>query len=288
MKTGPVLSHRRALVIRLGALGDVLLTRRLTYSLALAGFRTTLFVPARRGHILRADPWIDDVIDAESQASTRHFTGGSTRRPRKFDAAVVVSLSEDLRTFAARSAPIVVVVPPAAGTNDVQISRQWTRACSSLAEPFEGPLPRLHTNKRERLRDGATVIHPGSGSRTKNWPIDRFRAMADGLAARGHRLTWVRGPAEEELLRDVSAVDVLDQPTIGELASTLAAASLFVGNDSGVSHLAAAVGASTLTIFGPTSASVWKPDGANVRTIQASGGDFSKLTPEMILAALGA
>ena len=83
-------------MIRIGALGDVLLTRRLAYSLYLSGLRSTLFAPARHATLLLADPWIDGVLDSESPAMAAAFAGSWPESAGRFDASVVISSSHDL------------------------------------------------------------------------------------------------------------------------------------------------------------------------------------------------
>lgn len=76
-----------------------------------------------------------------------------------------------------------------------------------------------------------------------------------------------RFPADEiRSLRD--ATKTIESPALELLAGLIAEAGLFVGNDSGVSHLAAAVGAKTLALFGPTNPALWRPLGENVRIVQ--------------------
>lgn len=116
------------------------------------------------------------------------------------------------------------------------------------------------------------VIHPGSGSLAKNWPVENFRAVAGALAARGRGVTWIAGPAEDE--RDGTAGEeygpgaTLRDVSLLELARRLAGARLYLGNDSGVTHLAAALGVPTLAIFGPSDPCVWAPRGEWVRVVR--------------------
>ncbi|MBI2687525.1 MAG: glycosyltransferase family 9 protein [Acidobacteria bacterium] len=103
-------------------------------------------------------------------------------------------------------------------------------------------------------RHGRIVIHPFSGSAKKNWPLVNFRALAERLG----NVAWTCGP-EEEL------ADALRFDNLAELACWLSGARLFIGNDSGITHLAAAVGTPTLALFGPTDPAVWCPAGNHVR-----------------------
>jgi len=111
------------------------------------------------------------------------------------------------------------------------------------------------------------VIHPGSGvfSLARRWPLDRFAAVADALAADGLAIGLVAGPDEEGLAQQVRgamrAPSVLIEglTTPRELAATLRRSRLFVGNDSGVMHCAATMGVPTVGIFGLTNHRAWGP-----------------------------
>jgi heptosyltransferase-2 len=101
------------------------------------------------------------------------------------------------------------------------------------------------------------VIFPGSGSPAKNWPAEKFAALASMLS----NVVVILGAAEvsiEPVFREagVAMLKDLDLPTVAAIARVAAA---FVGNDSGVSHLAAAAGGSGVVIFGPTEPARWRP-----------------------------
>jgi heptosyltransferase III len=107
-------------------------------------------------------------------------------------------------------------------------------------------------------RDGGfAVIHPFSGSAKKCWPLERYGELASRL---GMPVRWCAGP--EETLED--AVRIAD---LYELAGWLATARVYIGNDSGVTHLAAAVGTPVVALFGPTDPRMWAPRGRDVCVI---------------------
>jgi len=126
---------------------------------------------------------------------------------------------------------------------------------SALTECRADPIPRIPCSA---AREKFAVIHPFSGSPRKNWPLEKFRRLAGGLA-RAMPVHWCAGP-EDPPLDGARRFDDLYQ-----LACWLAAASLYLGNDSGITHLAAAVGTPVLAIFGPTDPAVWAPRGPHVR-----------------------
>lgn len=109
------------------------------------------------------------------------------------------------------------------------------------------------------------VLHPGSGAATKNWPRLHFEALGRALEQAGRRVTWCCGPAEEAL---PEPGPLLPPMSLCALGRVLSGARLFVGNDSGISHLASAAGCPTVAIFGPTSPAVWAPIGPATRIIQ--------------------
>ena len=150
--------------------------------------------------------------------------------------------------------------------------------------------PRLHLLAKDRheatafLRghgvttDGLVItIHPGSGSRGKMWPLDRFLALADALtAAHEAQILFVLGPGEEgikglflKMIRRKAPV-VLDSLPLPLLGAILERSHVFVGNDSGISHMAAAVDVPVVALFGPTDTAVWVPLGRKVTLIQRS------------------
>jgi heptosyltransferase III len=107
---------------------------------------------------------------------------------------------------------------------------------------------------------GSVVIHPFSGSPRKNWPLERYRELAARLR---HTVEWIAGP-EEELPGAVRYED------LGSLAEWICGGRLYIGNDSGITHLAAAVGVPTLALFGPTSPEVWAPRGETVTVLHSN------------------
>jgi heptosyltransferase III len=116
------------------------------------------------------------------------------------------------------------------------------------------------------------VIHPFSGSARKNWPLDRFRELAERLPL---AVRWCAGPEE-------SLDEAVRMPDLYQLGCWLRGARLYIGNDSGITHLAAAVGTPVVAIFGPSDPAVWAPRGGQVRMVS---GNLSAIGVEQVLAA---
>jgi ADP-heptose:LPS heptosyltransferase len=103
------------------------------------------------------------------------------------------------------------------------------------------------------------VLHPFASSVTKRVPMDVFRSVAEKLG-RSMPVHWLCGP-EEELAGAVRISDLY------ELACWLRGARVFVGNDSGISHLAAAVGTPVIAFFQASDPRVWAPRGCAVNVV---------------------
>jgi ADP-heptose:LPS heptosyltransferase len=132
-------------------------------------------------------------------------------------------------------------------------------------------------NKGVTLEERAKVIilHPGSGSKKKVWPLHQFLNLAHTL--RNHlnsKILIVLGPAEGiETQRAFEGREadpfILGKGlTLVQLASVMEGCWFFVGNDSGISHMATALGLPTMVIFGPTDERVWSPKGEKVIVIR--------------------
>jgi heptosyltransferase-3 len=126
------------------------------------------------------------------------------------------------------------------------------------------------------------LIHPGSGSATKNWPPERFAAVIRALDA---PIRLIVGEADVAAARLVELLvgrplQRLERAPLDELASRLAGCRAYLGNDSGVSHLAGLCGARTVAMFGPTPAAVWRPLGPDVHVLAFEA------PPEQVAATL--
>jgi len=131
------------------------------------------------------------------------------------------------------------------------------------------------------------IMLPGSGSPAKNWPAENFVALAKTLTSRIRSLV-ILGPAESTLEPLLAATGLPTVSTVSgvDLAEVAALARLsrgFVGNDSGVSHLAASSGATGLAIFGPTDPARWRPLGP---TTIIRREPLNTLTPDEVAGAM--
>ena len=156
-------------------------------------------------------------------------------------------------------------------------ARQLARPLESLALYLEDPAARIVPKERRNIDSELIAIHPGSGSESKSWPIERFAVLAESLLQRDakQRLLLVAGEADEAPLAHLRRVLPNDRFRVAQnlplpaLANLLQNCACFIGHDSGISHLAAAVGTPSLLLFGPTDPAVWAPQNPKVRVLRS-------------------
>jgi ADP-heptose:LPS heptosyltransferase len=127
--------------------------------------------------------------------------------------------------------------------------------------------------RHENADENRVILHPGAGSPKKRWPANRFFEVSRRLAAAGLSPVFFLGPAETDLEDPVrrQGWPLFSTDDLPRLAAFLRGAGGFVGNDSGVSHLAAYVGLPTVAVFGPTDPARWAPLGRASVAVSARG-----------------
>src|SRR5262245_44667707 len=196
------------------------------------------------------------------------------------------------RTWEASLAPFLAGIPRRIGfvgegrfglINDLRFGERrlprMADRCAALAlakgerAPPAWPLPELKVpgaecaTWRQRLgltADGRPVVAfaPGAVGPSKRWPTTSYAELARRLCAEGHRVWVIGGPNEKDLaaeIADRAQIHDLTAPDLRNAILALAAADLAISNDSGLLHVAAALGTPAIGIFGPTSAWHWAP-----------------------------
>ena len=139
---------------------------------------------------------------------------------------------------------------------------------------FDGdPVARLAINSGE-ASGNYLALHPGSGSASKNWPEEKWRELLEYLLAKTKlQLLLIGGEAEGEKLQRLACgfpearLELAEHLPLNRLAKRLAKCCGFVGHDSGVTHIASALGLPTLVLWGPSREAIWRPLGENVRVL---------------------
>jgi hypothetical protein len=296
-----------------GALGDVILFVQFLRAVAGPGGRVRLAAGESKARLLAGLGAVEEAVDIESLPLHRLYAGCP-------DAAGSVS-GGHVPPLRAGPWPRADVLVSCLGGGDSAVEGRLAAACGAerafflpvrppedwpghlvalWAErvgigpppPPRWPVPaawraeasRVLTEADAGADAGAVLLCPGAGSPAKCWPLERFEALA---AALDRPAVFVVGPVEaerwpagrlERLGRDFPLVTC---PPLEVLAALAASAGAVVANDSGPAHLAAAVGAPTVTIFGPASrAEHFSPRGRRVRVMAA--GNLADLGPSTV------
>jgi len=150
---------------------------------------------------------------------------------------------------------------------------------------------------KEFLRDLArpvVALHVGSGSENKNWPLENWIDLGNHLLGSDDfhgSLAIVSGEADQDRARQLQTVwksnrlQVAKSLPLPQLAALFERA-IFVGHDSGISHLAAAAGAKCILLFGPTDPAVWAPMNENVSVLRARNGNMRGIQCEAVRKAM--
>jgi len=171
---------------------------------------------------------------------------------------------------------------------------QLARPLEDLALFLEDPAATIYPGPDDRefasrffggLESRVIAIHPGSGSETKNWPVKNWRALGDWLFSLqpAPAILLIGGEADRASHIALSTawknyqVYFAEDLPLPRLAALLERCHLFIGHDSGVSHIAAATGIPCLLMFGPTDPEVWAPANPGVKWLAAPGSAMANL-----------
>lgn len=288
----------RLLAIHSGALGDVVLFAQFLLAARNPGEPLALVAGGELARLLGELGVIDEPLDFAALPMHDLFTpcgpapdGPLARRLGRCgrliscfganDAAAQAGLAELTRAVTSLFLPVRPAPADRRHLLDVWAGQALLApaALDRLARPPAWRVPpALLESGRQALRevggsgeDAYTVLHVGSGSPAKCWPLERFESLAAAVAAPA---VFVLGHVEVERLGDRVVAGLAGRwptlvcPSLAVLAGVLAGAARFVGNDSGAAHLAAAVGAPTLVLFGPSDPAHFSPRGRCVRALR--------------------
>ena len=276
----------KILVIRGGAIGDFILTLPVLAALRRQFPQTRLEVLGYP-HIARLaleGGLADEVRPIESRALAGFFARGGeldqTLQSYFSSFAIIVSFLYDpdriFLTNVARCSRAQFIVGPhrpdeSAGLHATEV---FLKPLERLAIFDADPVPRLPLNSPRPTLD-QIALHPGSGSERKNWPEANWAELLQRLAAEtSMRFLLIGGEAEGErlprLARALPAArcEILASQPLVEVARRLRSSAAFIGHDSGITHLATALGVPSLALWGPTPETVWAPRGESVTLVR--------------------
>lgn len=318
----------KVLIVRLSSLGDVVHALPIAANAHRAGYRVFWVVETAYRDFLAADPHVEAVVVADTKGWRRRPLSPRTlsemaalpRELRKLSPDVTIDAQGLWKSaWIARSAGAPVVgfgardrrepisallchrpVRPLSGRHVVDQNLSLAEAAGIPVVDrspdarflLERPSPVAESFLAGQSRPFA-LYHPGAGRPEKTWGEERYAALADRLRSdRGLAPVISWGPGDEERARRLAALRtdarVLPPLAIPDLAHVIAAASLLVAGDTGPLHLADALGAPTLALFGPTDPSrngPYRNPGSTVRYDAGTGAEEVARKALEVLAA---
>ena len=200
-----------------------------------------------------------DAIYSWYGANRREFAEAVKGLPFRFFSALP-ALSEP---WIALSEPWIVLSEPRPSGSGPPIHDFYWR---QLGHGGECPPPRIDCG--DPARENFAVLHAFASQAAKRWSLEKFRELARLLEPH-MGVRWCAGPGEG--LDGAVRIE-----NLYDLACWIASARVYIGNDSGITHLAAAAGTPTIALFGPTDPAVWAPRGAHVTVL----APLASVTPE--------
>ncbi|HEY4388089.1 MAG TPA: glycosyltransferase family 9 protein [Ktedonobacteraceae bacterium] len=303
---------KRVLVMRPGALGDALLVfpviqaLRRRYAVEKSKIEVTLVSHPAIRELARTWDVAERTDDYGAVIWSELFSPTGIRSPRLREELAQIDLaicwlrdSEGLveRNLRMAGCRQVVIAPgrPAEETHkhivrylgqtlglEVDERAQFTLASGLIPDQQE---------KNEGRR--VVAIHPGSGGERKCWPLEKFVEVIDELRRREIAVLLLSGPAEQErieqlsrLLGQAKGLRMLENAPLLEVCQELQQCCCYLGNDAGMTHLAALLGMPTLVLFGPSDPRMWRPVGVRVSVIHEP--DLGRLEVEVVMERLWA
>jgi len=271
--------------------------------------RITLVAGRQNALAVQGQPWVDEVRVVDTR-NALGVLGDSLRPGPRPDLAIyftTVSYSKSgaYRTRATRARERVGFDPARYGERDragltralpyperavhqSEISLVLARAVGATADPPPPPTYLPDPKLLDRAPRGVAYLHPGAGKVKNRWPAERFGVVARELIARGLDVLWIEGPQDEGCVEAAgralgTTLPVVRGESIPMLAARFAAARVYVGNDTGPLHLAAATGCPSVGIYGWSDPREWAPVGRLVRTVRAEDHTLESIPPAQVL-----
>ena len=148
-------------------------------------------------------------------------------------------------------APLGITPPAALRPPFLTVPEQATLRAAELLAPFSGK--------------AVVALFPGASIAERRWGKERFKAVAEGLAAEGIAIAVVGGKEDaaegEAIVKDCGGMNLAGRTTLVETAAVIARSALLLSGDSGVLHIAVGLGIPTVSLFGPGIEAKWGPKG---------------------------
>jgi heptosyltransferase-3 len=316
-----IMEEKNLLILHQGALGDFILTFPVLIRLKKKFKRIDAICKSSLGKLAVELELIHRWYSMDSAIVASLFSNDMDVRIKdilnSYPTIVVVSFSDQLRQAIQRiTGKRVCLIPPRPNKSErIHVADHILKnfvLCGLIENDEPHAIQSFSLNQPQQPVVAAKsprkiLLHPGAGSVRKMWPLSNFLQLEALLKSDGYIPEFVIGPAEAFLKEELRACEndlktVHTPGDIAALAVLIKTADALIGNDSGVSHLAAFLGLPTVAIFGPSDPQRWKPCGRAVQIVQSElecspcvgthyqrcqGIEcFNNISPEMVIGAL--
>lgn len=294
----------KILVIRGGAIGDFILTLPVFSALRqqFPGTHIEVLGYPHIANLALAGKLVEQVRSIEARPLARFFARGGDLSDELRDYfsnfAIIISYLYDpdkiFETNVARCSKAQFLAGPHRPNENelLHATKTFLQPLERLAIFCADATPRLLLDEQISTRN-QIALHPGSGSERKNWPETKWAGLIERLIRETpFNLLLVGGEAEGARLRNLSKglpenrLEVAENLPLVELASRLRACASFVGHDSGISHLAAALSLPSVILWGETSEAIWRPCNPRSRIVH-SQTSLAHLPVEQVMEEWG-
>ena len=313
--------EEKLLIFHQGALGDVVLTFPALIRLKKQFTPIDAACKPQLGELTKGLGLIDNWFSQDAARFASLYSNSIDTDVKNllntYDEIILFSFSQDLAQSVnrIRQHPVHRISPRPRPTDNLHVAAYLLKnlaRCGLIAEdndldiPGQPSLYVLPEASYKPLHSRKVMLHPGAGSKKKIWPVINFLQVERLLKSDGYRPEYIIGPADRFLKDEIRMPGarrraVHTPENITALKALMKTAGGYIGNDSGVSHLAAYLGLPTVAVFGPSDPEMWRPIGPRVEIVRPrfdgrSGAErhrkntgkpdcFAEITPASVLDA---
>jgi ADP-heptose:LPS heptosyltransferase len=313
------MSEKKLLIFHQGALGDFVLTFPALIRLKKHFTSIDAVCKPQLGELAKGLGLIDNWFSQDAARFASFFSDSIDPDVKNllntYDEIILFSFSEDLAQSInqTRHHPVHRISPRPKPTDNIHVAVHLLKnlaRCGLIAEDNDLNAPEQpsfylqHAVFYKPSHSQKVLLHPGAGSKKKMWSITNFLQVERLLKSDGYRPEYIIGPADRFLRDELRMPGVRQRvvhtpENIAALIALMKTAGGYIGNDSGVSHLAAFFGLATVAVFGPSNPEMWRPIGPRVQIVRprfhrgpgidphpenSDGQDyFAEITPAAVL-----
>lgn len=297
---------KRIVFIRLRSLGDlVLMTPAFEAVKRQPGMQTAIVVEEHFKSIFENNPWVDQIISVRRKASILEKIS-VIREIRKFNPDAVINLhggttSSLFAAFSGAALRVGYVKSRMDWIYNLKVPesrRIWEKDAVHTTEHQFSPLialgfeppsklePRIFVNARDldwaqttlkyfEVGSDFYLLHPAAAFKTKQWPAENFANLIKRMSVDGFQVVITGGPGEHDLCKKVAKFSgqdpvVIPPMPLDRFAAIASLCTIYIGNDTGTTHIAAALARPIVVIFGSSDSTVWYPWGVKHRLIRSN------------------